>query len=50
MVNGAEGGLCAIGMVGEESAEQLFVHTTVVLCQTDVLLFIDGFQLGVEEA
>ena len=50
MIDGADGGLRAIGVVGEEGSHHFFIDAAIVLRHTDILLFIDGFQLGVEQA
>ena len=49
VLDGAEGGLGAVGVMWEESAHHLLVDAAVVLCQADVLLLVDGLELGVEE-
>src|SRR6218665_387727 len=49
MLNGANGGLGAVGVVFKEPFKHGFPHFIVILVQPAVLFFIHGFQLGVEE-
>ena len=46
----ADGGLRAVGVAREEAAEQLLPQLAAVAVHRHVLLFVDGFKLGVEEA
>ena len=50
VLDGADGGLLAIGVVGEEGSHHRLVDAAVVLGHTDVLLLIDSLKLGVEQA
>ena len=43
-------GLCAVGVMGEEGGEGLFVHLASVLGERHVLFFVYRLQLGVETA
>ena len=46
----AQGGLVAVGVMGEECGKHGVVHLAVVLGEAHVLLLVDGLQLGVEQA
>ena len=46
----AQGGLVAVGVMGEEGGKHGVVHLAVVLGEAHVLLLVDGLQLGVEQA
>ena len=50
VLDGAEGGLQTVRMVREEGFVHLLVNGAAVVGQTHVLFFVNGFQLGVEEA
>ena len=44
----ADGGLCAIGVGGEEHLAHRLPELARVLCDADVIFFVDGLQLRVE--
>ena len=49
VLDGADSGLLAVGMVGEQGRHHRLVDAAVVLSHANVLLLVDGFQLGVEQ-
>ena len=49
VLDGADGGLRTVGVVGEQGCHHGFVGATAVLCHAYVFLLVNGFQLGVEK-
>ncbi len=43
-----QNGLRAVGVGGEEGGEHFFAHFAAVACERHILLFVDGFEFGVE--
>ena len=50
MFSESDGALGAVGMGGEELGEEGLKHFVLVFGESDVVFFVDGFQLGVESS